>query len=272
MKILGNKFLFGGTKGYIAIGYVGKAASCTDGTSNQALYLSTIGDSSSVKTTRTYKSQNYPHTIESAIVNSAVANVKDMFACADNNGFVSLWWSHTKFKKKFTYTPEEEEYEPRVEMVSIFDMSVSDASNIYVGEKIMTMKFLPDDCHLFIGSNKRMLLLEIKHSESSSVEDSTNNSTPKFTCWVEMDRVIPGTNGLFDFYVTESYVPTAPGAATAELQRKFVQWKICELSESVESPVKPKDKFLGRKTRCSLYRFLWTEEMFATVKANMKPI
>eukprot|EP00597_Dinobryon_sp_UTEXLB2267_P001475 CAMPEP_0170069530 /NCGR_PEP_ID=MMETSP0019_2-20121128/8170_1 /TAXON_ID=98059 /ORGANISM="Dinobryon sp., Strain UTEXLB2267" /LENGTH=235 /DNA_ID=CAMNT_0010277597 /DNA_START=287 /DNA_END=994 /DNA_ORIENTATION=+ len=159
----------------------------------------------------------------------------------------------------------------------------------------------------------------IKKSKSSSSVTSKssfshpgNKITARLVGWMELDRGIPGMDGVFSMHVSETYVPIAPGAAMAEIKRKFIQWRLTssyltELGDSSKtteaapippSPIqmRPRSSFsrsfsfsrsntapvqtaiedtnpqVKEKRQCSLYRFEWSEEMFEAALNKLKTL
>lgn len=138
----------------------------------------------------------------------------------------------------------------------------------------------------------------------SPVLDDSKNS-PRLSSWVELDRGIPGVEGVFTMFVAEKFVPVKPGSAMSEIKRKYIQWRLTssvltQISQSQSSKEeasfnpKPRSSFSRSfsfsravpasssddpdtkdskdSKRCTLYRFEWTEEMFQSALKKMKPL
>ena len=139
----------------------------------------------------------------------------------------------------------------------------------------------------------------------SPVFDDFKNS-PRLSSWVELDRGIPGVEGVFTMHVAEKLVPVKPGSAMGEIKRKYIQWRLTSsvltqlsqsqpIKEDVSFAPKTRSSFsrsfsfsravpvtssddaeagkAGKESkRCTLYRFEWTEDMFQSALKKMKPL
>lgn len=80
------------------------------------------------------------------------------------------------------------------------------------------------DSHEFEEETDKEVILNTNSNENLSVDNKSN--LPYISGWVELDRVLPGCDGIFAMHVAEKFFPVSANSKMAEIRRKFIQWKI----------------------------------------------
>ena len=197
----------------------------------------------------------------------------------------------------------------RPHLKCVFSLSSIDLAGTYAGERVVEMNFLLDESQLIVSTNKRLILLVlgklgtissavnspiarmsaaaadfqspaphsadggVSNSSSNAVSDNTERADLSVIGWVELDRAIPGKVGLFAMHMSQSYVPPFPGASTAVLKRNITQWRITEEDGAVSSRFQLNTRKKGAgdgKSKCTVYRFEWSDSMFEAVLDKIK--
>lgn len=187
---------------------------------------------------------------------------------------------------------------------AVLQLSSIDVAGVYGGERVVEMNFLLDESQLIVSTNKRLILLllgkkgDVVSTASTPKAPQRRGSTmsspltpfapgpagtpytPKgdveeelgFIGWVELDRAIPGKVGLFAMHMSHTYKPLYDGASTATIQRTITQWRITEEDQAVQSrfQLTAKKKAADGKTKCTVFRFEWTESMFSAALDQVK--
>lgn len=284
-----------------------------------------------------------PHSKYSTILCFASGQRNNVFAAADDMGTISLWYlektggvsgcSSGKGKSQ-SRSLRPPEFQSSVSLGSF-----GSAGN-HEGQRVIKMFFLPNDVHLVVCTNKRLLLLEInappaprtpcespavspraRKSASEETSHSVDSSPPtspttpalvRVTGWVELDRVAVGCSGVFAMHVegeveegrsrvssstvapvdaaaspkeedsssnaerssTSTPPPLPPRGTTAfTAWRRIVQWKVTEDEDPSTSNKAAKRGVAAASanlSKCTIYRFEWSQQMFEAAMLNMK--
>lgn len=368
VKIYGDMALFGGSGGFIGVGVIGRTAASDDGSSRKVMFCIPCNESRGVSSDTTKSSSSdsgrrisdgpgvpfafNPHTKESVIQCFAVGRNNNIFVAADNLGVISIWYlDKNNSPSRYAENParhskrmmDDMSRACRPEYQSSATLNSMGSSGNHKGQRVVKMHFLPNDTHLVVCTNKRLLLLELNSppvqsqgpvksftdlrqsisEDISLITGSSNNtgsSSPlgfgtstaapatapiRVTGWVELDRVALGCSGVFAMHVEEAptslvaegavvinneisdratekeklsddilsdTVETAPVVApNIPAFHRIVQWKLTEDEDMTNLKPKsnrsPKTKPLSK---CTLYRFEWSDQMFRAALQKMK--
>lgn len=268
------------------------------------------------------ESLRFPHDPTSSITCFAVSVAHSTFFAADNRRVISIWscdrangvMSATLEKKlKAPASVAAMDLPPMPKLQYSINLSRIDPTGAYRDEKIKSLKLILSDKYLLVSTSNRLVLFICSYATPSlSTPDASPQQamvTPpaanrggaqsRLTAWVELDRGIPGTEGVFSMHLCETFVPLGPGSTMAQIKRKFIQWRFItsfytelasqgtsaasKADSSVAPPqINPRTSFsrsfsFSRNMstsplppvvsnrdgkECTLYRFEWSEEMF----------
>ena len=288
IKLYGDLILFGGTEGFIGLGFITPtqdedpaAAASSPSLSIKCLSLDIASASASDNIIN-------PHSKAASITGFAVAEKSAVFASFDSMGCFSLW-HHPRHSNLCSLSAadsvirssaagtEYKESGKRPELICHVDVNSlvsSDPMNGTAAERIMKLSFVCSDTYLLVSTNRRLLLFVIQHSKQSEMGQSdsfksfgTNSTIEGLSSWIEVDRSLEGCRSIFDMHFKEEHWFTKdPGTQerTCHVKRRIVQWRLME--------DEPSNASTSATVPCTVSRFEWTEDMFQDALNNGKPL
>jgi hypothetical protein len=178
--------LLGGSGGFIGVGVIGRTAASDDGSSRKVMFCipcneSRLTSNDTSKSSSTDSGRKVsdgpglpfafnPHTKESVIQCFAVGRSNNIFVAADNLGVLSIWYlDKNNSPSRYAENParhskrmmEDMSRNCRPEYQSSTTLNSMGSSGNHKGQRVIKMHFLPNDTHLVVCTNKRLLLLEL---------------------------------------------------------------------------------------------------------------
>ncbi len=290
VKVFGSDMvILGGSGGFLGVGAVGRTTGVALGRAHKVMYCVICRPPAATKSSSNSSSSNtapintlYPHSDQSVITTIACGVTATIFAAADSEGTVSLWFlDRTDEALRLSESPSKTnlafyyKIKPALQCaLNVSSLLDRNQSAVWSEERVLGLQFLCDDRYLAVSTSHRLLLLLV--TNASNGLSPTTILPYRFAGWVEVDRVlVPDSTGLFGFHVEEQevFVPGSGFGGNKKVASKITYWRA--LQNSVEENTSPNSS--GSRKRAALVRytvskFEWSSAMLISILNQMQPL